>query len=102
MRNAALPILSPLAFSATLRWRFFLELSMPNELTTFNTPANLGAFMIRVLELDGKPWFVAADVCRALGIVPKWDRMTNLTADERRVLERRDHPDRSLFPGSTA
>ena len=27
-----------------------------------------GEMTIRVIERDGAPWFVAADVCRALGV----------------------------------
>ena len=36
------------------------------ELTIFTTPANLGAVDIRVVDRNGKPWFIAADVCWAL------------------------------------
>lgn len=33
------------------------------NLTTFNYLSN----SVRVVEIDGNPWFVAADVCRAIG-----------------------------------
>lgn len=36
-----------------------------NNVSTFNFNTN----SLRVIELDGSPWFVAADVCRVLGIV---------------------------------
>ncbi|PLX38654.1 MAG: BRO domain-containing protein [Hyphomicrobiales bacterium] len=35
------------------------------SLRTFNYLTNA----IRVVDIDGKPWFVAADVCRALGLL---------------------------------
>jgi prophage antirepressor-like protein len=28
------------------------------------------AHQVRVVTIDGKPWFVAADVCRVLGLAP--------------------------------
>jgi prophage antirepressor-like protein len=38
------------------------------ELSAFKTPEALGSLNIRVVQIDGNPWFVAADVCRALGL----------------------------------
>jgi prophage antirepressor-like protein len=40
---------------------------------SFPLPVSLGAFprpvnAIRAVEIDGNPWFVAADVCKALGL----------------------------------
>ncbi|HHB2580955.1 Bro-N domain-containing protein [Klebsiella pneumoniae] len=37
---------------------------MNNQLTTFD----FNSLSIRVVEREGEPWFVAADVCKALGI----------------------------------
>lgn len=55
-----------------------------NNLTNFNFRDN----QIRVVELEGKPWFVAVDVCRVLGMdtgkgTHKW--IGRLPADERRT-----------------
>ncbi|MDT0500316.1 MULTISPECIES: Bro-N domain-containing protein [unclassified Halomonas] len=36
---------------------------MSNQLTTFD----FNALPVRVVEREGEPWFVAADVCKALG-----------------------------------
>lgn len=41
---------------------------------------------IRTLNLDGKPWFVAADVCKALLIVNSRDALTRIDDDEKGVV----------------
>lgn len=38
-----------------------------------------GLMDLRVLDLDGQPWFVASDVCRALGYNVKSDGSVNTT-----------------------
>ncbi|QGZ16867.1 anti-repressor Ant [Mycobacterium phage Phaded] len=38
---------------------------------------------VRVVSIDGEPWFVAADVCRALGIVNPSQAVARLDDDER-------------------
>lgn len=38
---------------------------------------------IRAVDIDGEPWFVAADVCRALEISNPTDAIKRLDADER-------------------
>jgi len=38
---------------------------MNNQLTTFN----FNALPVRVVEREGELWFVAADVCKALGLL---------------------------------
>ena len=38
---------------------------------------------IRVKQIDGEPWFVAADVCRALGVVNHKDAIKRLDEDEK-------------------
>jgi prophage antirepressor-like protein len=47
---------------------------MNNPLTTFTTPSL--AASTRVIEIDGKPWFVAKGVLKALGLMraggPNW------------------------------
>lgn len=51
-----------------------------NELEVFENP-EFGE--IRVIERDGEPWFVAADVCRALDISNPTDALKRLDDDER-------------------
>jgi len=51
-----------------------------NELQIFENP-EFGA--VRAVELDGEPWFVAADVCRALEISNTTDALTRLDDDEK-------------------
>jgi prophage antirepressor-like protein len=58
---------------------------------------------LRTVELDGQTWFVAADVCRCLGMnagkgVTNWKHL--LLPDERRLLTRREQP--VVFKGSNA
>jgi prophage antirepressor-like protein len=50
------------------------------NLTTFTAP--IGA-NIRVVEIDGSPWFVAADVCRALTLTNRTEALRPLDADAR-------------------
>jgi len=38
---------------------------------------------VRVLDRDGAPWFVLADVCRALGVANVTDAAARLDADEK-------------------
>ena len=38
---------------------------------------------VRVIERGGEPWFVAADVCRALGVSNNRDAVAKLDDDER-------------------
>lgn len=54
-----------------------------NELQIFEN-SQFGT--IRAVEMDGEPWFVAADVCRALEIKNSRDAMTRLEDDERGVI----------------
>ncbi|WP_348532412.1 Bro-N domain-containing protein [Rhizobium sp. RU36D] len=37
---------------------------------------------VRVVEIDGQPWFVAADVCRILGLSQVTNALRNLGRDE--------------------
>ncbi|WP_322978533.1 Bro-N domain-containing protein [Pseudomonas sp. C11] len=60
---------------------------------TFATLAE--TFPIRIVELDGKPWFVAVDVCHALGFnlsAGAAPHMKKMAHDERRVLKAGDLP----------
>lgn len=41
---------------------------------------------IRVVEFDGEPWFVAADVCRVLGLCNTSDAINRLDKDERTLV----------------
>ena len=42
---------------------------------------------VRSMLIDGEPWFVAADVCRALDINNTTDAIKRLDADERLTLD---------------
>lgn len=57
---------------------------------------------LRVVQIDGEPWFFANDACRALGMdmsagTSRWT--VNVGKDEKRVLTKKTHP--QLFCGST-
>lgn len=54
-----------------------------NDLKIFEHP-KFGK--IRTIQKDGEPWFVAADVCRALDIKNNRDAMTRLDEDEKGVV----------------
>lgn len=56
---------------------------MDNKLMTFE---NAAFGKIRTLTIDGEPWFVAVDVCRALEIRNPTDAMHRLDADERTLV----------------
>jgi len=49
------------------------------NLTTFNYLPNT----VRVVEIDGQPWFVAADVCKALDLKNPTVAIKSLDEDER-------------------
>ncbi|NCE63728.1 hypothetical protein D1159_03825 [Pseudoflavonifractor sp. 524-17] len=51
-----------------------------NDLQIFENP-KFG--QIRVIERGGEPWFVAADVCRALEISDTWNALQRLDDDEK-------------------
>lgn len=53
-----------------------------NEIQIFKN-AEFGS--VRAIEIDGEPWFVAADVCRALEIKNNRDVLARLDNDERGV-----------------
>jgi prophage antirepressor-like protein len=58
---------------------------------------------VRVVTIDGAPWFVAADVCRVLGMdlaagTSQW--LVGLATDEKHKATRRDLPE--LFSGTSA
>lgn len=64
-----------------------------NNLTTFNYLSN----SVRVIEIDGNPWFVASDVCRVLSIHIRADGSVNtsnalskLPTDEKQNLPYKD------------
>ena len=56
---------------------------MNSEIKTFEHP-EFGS--IRTTEQNGEPWFVAADVCKALEIGNPTDAMRRLDADERTLV----------------
>jgi len=50
------------------------------------TPFSFGTHAVRVVQRDGAPWFVASDVCAALGYVNPRDAVaTHLDDDEKGV-----------------
>ena len=53
-----------------------------NDLIVFDNPA-FGK--VRTLLIDGDPWFVASDVCRALDIRNNRDAIARLEDDEKGV-----------------
>lgn len=53
-----------------------------NELKAFNNP-DFGE--VRTLSIDGEPWFIAVDVCRALEIRNSRDALARLDDDEKGV-----------------
>lgn len=55
-----------------------------NELKIFE---NETFGQIRAMEKDGEPWFVAADVCRALDIGNSSEAVSRLDADERMTVD---------------
>ena len=55
---------------------------MNNELQVFNS-SEFGN--VRVVQVNGEPWFVAADVCRALEISNSRDAVARLDDDEKGV-----------------
>ncbi|MBV8413618.1 MAG: hypothetical protein JO251_00230 [Verrucomicrobia bacterium] len=56
-----------------------------NELTTFAFAHGEVSTTIRVVTINGEPWRVAADVCRALGLVNTARALSALAADEKGV-----------------
>ena len=65
------------------------------EVSTFTFDAQptsqyLGKFSVRVVQIDGDPWFVAADVCKALGIKNAGNAYRRLDADEVSTIRRTD------------
>lgn len=59
---------------------------MSNNVITFN----FNTKAIRVVEIYGKPWFVAADVCRVLGIINQGNAYARLSSDERTNIRQTD------------
>lgn len=55
---------------------------MENKMQVF-TNEDFGE--VRTIEINGEPWFVAADVCRALDIANSRDALTRLDEDEKGV-----------------
>lgn len=83
--------------------------STNSQVQTFNFQADLisPAHRIRVVTVDGAPWFVTSDVSEALGFTyenAKYHIKNNLSDDESGVMEKRasSQTTLSLFPGTTA
>lgn len=58
-------------------------------------------FPIRIVELNGQPWFVAVDVINALGITRGGTNFNTLNEDEYRVLKKKCGLATGLFVGRT-
>lgn len=54
------------------------------------TPFSFNGTQVRVITRDGAPWWVAADVARALGLPRATDMTKYIDADERGVIT--NHP----------
>lgn len=68
---------------------------MSNNVITHTFSTLTETFPIRIAELDGQPWFVAVDVCHALGFnlsAGAAPHMKKVAHDERRVLKASDLP----------
>ena len=66
----------------------------PRACATLFTFPDTGA-QVRVVQLDGNPWFVVMDVCRALGFHAtsgSYMALKPLAADEKRTMDRRALP----------
>lgn len=65
---------------------------VPNGTSTFNFNALIDGvsrtFPIRVVTLDGAPWFVASDCCKVLGIAQPTFAYRRLGDDEQRMVAR--------------
>lgn len=59
------------------------ELTVQTHVQPAVTPFTFQNLQVRVLERDGEPWFVAADVCQALDIVNVSDAVNRLDSDEK-------------------
>lgn len=55
---------------------------MTNELKIFNNP-EFGT--VRILEINGEPWVMAADVCKAFGVTNGRNITARLDEDEKAV-----------------
>lgn len=55
---------------------------MENQMQVFN---NKRFGNVRTVLRDGEPWFVAADVCKALEIANSRDALTRIDEDEKGV-----------------
>ena len=70
---------------------FTTEVKEMNNLTVFN---NNQFGEVRTVSIDGNPWFVAADVCRALDLSDTGKAVGRLDEDESTRIEI-DHPPES-------
>lgn len=59
--------------------------STPLQVFKFDNVATGANLSLNALEKDGQVWFVASDVCGALGIVNSRDALTGLDDDEKGV-----------------
>ena len=76
---------------------------MSNIIHAFPIPVSLGDTpatpkAIRAVEIDGKPWFVAADVCKVLGLEGYTSQHTQrLSSDEKLVISRAQNTRLDVF-----
>ena len=58
---------------------------MADSAPTINPLLFEGEHLVRTVEKDGQPWFVAADVCRVLGVKNVPDAVSKLDEDEKGI-----------------
>lgn len=46
-----------------------------------------GGHLVRIVEVDGEPWFVLSDLCSAAGIANPWNVVNRVEADDLRRVE---------------
>ena len=63
------------------RYCFSCNLPLSQAVTPFTFPATGAA--VRVVTIEGEPWFVAADVCAVLGLARQQDSTRHLDDDEK-------------------
>ena len=62
------------------------NLSSASALASTQNTFNFESHSVRVVMRDGEPWFVAADVCLALGLSNPSEALRSLDSDERMTL----------------
>lgn len=72
------------------------QISTQSQLSTFNFETQ----QIRVIAVNGEPWFIVKDICEALNLSNPTMAIANLDEDEKMVVGLNDTPDPKLNLGS--